>query len=56
MSWPPTENDIRRAKMMRQMMLSLREQARREQTKIKKLQMQNQFARYVLQFFDQENK
>lgn len=55
MSWSPTQEDIDRVKMLRQMELSLREQVRRKEIEVEELKRQNSFARYVLQFFDDEN-
>lgn len=55
MAWPPTEKDVDRVRFLRQMEHSLREEARRKKMKIQELEKQNAFARYVLQFFEEEN-
>lgn len=56
MSWPPTQTDVDRVRFLRQMELSLKDEARRKNIKIKELKKQNSFAKYVLQFFEEENQ
>jgi len=55
MSWPPTQTDVDRVKFLRQMELALKDEARRKNIQIQKLKQQNTFAKYVLQFFEEEN-
>ncbi len=56
MSWPPTQEDAERVKFLRQMELALKDEARTKKMEISELKKQNSFAKYVLQFFEEETK
>ena len=54
MSWTPTEKDAEKVKFLRQMELSLRDEARRKKKELSEIEEQNEFANYVLNFFETE--